>query len=93
MIADSVGSTSDALATLGVPGLVAVILVLAGVIIYIYRAKEKLQDKYDTMLEKRVIDAKETRDTLVKPVEDLGDTSKKMYELLQVLLNGSTRGR
>lgn len=74
MFADVVDS-SQALSSLGIPGLVVIIIVLAGVVVY----KDK---KYDKAMEQRLSDAKETRDKLTEPLAQQARLSEQIYELL-----------
>ena len=77
---------TDALATLG-PGLVVIVVVLAGVIVYRERywsAKaDKLQDKLDVVQEERLRQAIETRDKLAEPMQN-------MTNLMTNILNAVT---
>lgn len=81
MIADVLDSTNT-LSTIGIPGLVFIVLVLAGVIIYLYKGNQTLQTKIDTIQEQRITDAKETRDTLVEPLAQNARMSGQIYDLL-----------
>jgi hypothetical protein len=79
--------------TLGVPGLAFVIIVLAGVIIYLYKtgqtALDKKQAQIDAIQEQRIVDAKETRDKLMEPLEKQTQLSEKIYDI--VLHNSKRR--
>lgn len=75
-------SDTQALASLGVPGLVAVILVLAGVIVFLYKKIDTLQTRLDSIQERRIIDATETRDKLTEPLERQAVMSEKIYDIL-----------
>ncbi len=70
------------LGTLGVPGLIAVILVLASVIIYLVRKNDSLQTKYDNMQEQRIADAKEVGQLITGPLEKLANQQQSMYDYL-----------
>lgn len=75
-------SNSEALATLGVPGLVAVIVVLAGVIVFLYRqltAKDKMI--YDIQ-GARLADAKETRDKISESMQAQATLTKQIYDIV-----------
>ena len=86
----SVVNNPQTLYTLGVPGLVFVIIMLAGTLVYIYRTKEaelkESRDKIDAIQEKRLSDAKETRDKITEPLENQTKLSEKTYDLLLQLL-------
>lgn len=75
-------SDAQTLATLGVPGLVFVIFVLAGVIVFLYRQNSSLQSKLDEIQERRITDAKETRDRITEPLENQTKLTEKVYDLL-----------
>lgn len=85
-----VATNTEALNTLGVPGLVFVIVVLAGVIVFIYRSKEselKLERaSKEAIQEQRLVDARETRDKITEPLENQTKLSEKTYDLLLQLL-------
>jgi hypothetical protein len=68
--------------TLGVPGLVVVVLVLSGVIVFLYRKADAKDDRIDAIQEQRLSDAKETRDRLTGPMEEQAKLSEKIYEIL-----------
>lgn len=74
--------TAQALGSLGVPGLVAVILTLSGVIIFLYRKLDTVQTRLEAILEQRVADAKETRDKIAEPIEKQAIMSERIYDLL-----------
>lgn len=82
----SVVNDPQTLYTLGVPGLVFVICMLAGALGYIYRSKEtelrQTRDKIDAIQEQRLADAKETRDKITEPLENQTKLSEKTYDLL-----------
>lgn len=82
----AVATNTEALNTLGVPGLVFVILVLSGVIVFIYRSKEaelKLERaSKEAIQEQRLVDARETRDKITEPLEKQANLSEKIYDLL-----------
>lgn len=78
----AVATNTEALNTLGVPGLVFVVLILAGVIIFLFKRLDNLQTKYDTMQEQRVNDARETRDKITEPLENQAKVTEKIYDLL-----------
>lgn len=75
-------SNMQALNTLGVPGLVFVIVVLAGVVVFLFRKLDLVQTKIDSIQEQRVTDAKETRDKITEPLEKQANLSEKIYDLL-----------
>lgn len=64
-----------------------VILALAGVVLYLFRGLQKSQDKFDALQERRLEDAKETRDKLTEPLNEQAKQSQKIYELLVSVLN------
>lgn len=68
------------LSSYGLAGLV--ISVEAGVIIFLYKNLQKLQDKYDGVQEQRITDARETRDKITEPLEKQAIMSEKTYDLL-----------
>lgn len=68
------------LAQYGLAGLV--MFVEATVIMYIYKADQKKQDKIDSIYEQRLVDAKETRDSLTEPLNAISKSSEKMYDIL-----------
>ena len=82
----------EALATLGVPGLVVVVLALVGVIVYLYKQLSAAQARTDGIQEQRIVDAKETRDKITTPLEKQAELSEKIYELLVTTLSNK-RGR
>jgi hypothetical protein len=73
---------TDALSSLGIPGLVFIVIVLGGVIIYLFKNTQKLQNKLDAIQDQRVVDAKETRDKLTEPLAQNSRMSEQIYELL-----------
>lgn len=75
-------TNTEALNTLGVPGLVFVVLILAGVIIFLFRKLDIAQTKLDGIQEKRVEDARETRDKITEPLENQARITEKIYDLL-----------
>lgn len=90
-------NTQD-LGTLGVPGLVVIVVVLASVLAYrevrFWPVREKelisenkaLQSKIDGIQETRLQQAIETRDKLAEPMQN-------MTNLMQNILNAVTRGK
>lgn len=64
------------------------VLVLALVVVFLYRSKDKLQDRYNALQEQRIVDAKETRDKIVEPLEKQALMSEKIYE---IVLNRKSR--
>lgn len=64
-----------------------IIVVLAGVITFLYRGLQKLQDKYDSIQEQRITDARETRDKITEPLEKQAIMSEKTHELLLSFIN------
>lgn len=85
-------SQAEALATLGIPGLVVVIFVLAGVIVFLYKQLSAAQSRTDAIQEQRIVDAKETRDKITEPLDKQAELSGKIYELLVTTLSNK-RGR
>lgn len=77
-------ATNDpqSLYTLGVPGLVFVILILAGVIVFLYKKLDKSQAEYNVLQEKRVLEAKETSDKITEPLGNQIKLTEKIYDLL-----------
>lgn len=71
---------NSVLASYGLAGLV--MAVEATVIIYIYKASQKQQDKIDALYEQRLVDAKETRDKLTEPLDAISKSNEKMYDIL-----------
>lgn len=76
-------ANSDALNTLGVPGLVFVILVLAGVVIFLYKGRDAVQTKFDNAMQQRVTDAKETRDKITQVQDKQVIMLENIYDLLR----------
>lgn len=68
------------LAQYGLAGLV--ILVLAGVVAYLYRELKASTREKDSLFEQRLADARETRDKLSVQSEKQIDLSEKIYDLL-----------
>lgn len=73
---------TDALNSLGVPGLVFVILILAGVIVFLYKKLDRSQTDYNMLQEKRVLEAKETSDKITEPLGNQIKLTEKIYDLL-----------
>lgn len=80
----SVDATS-VLSQYGLAGLV--IAVEAGVIIFVNKRADKLQNDKDAIQEQRIVDARETRDKVMQPLEKQAVMSEKTYELLLNLTN------
>lgn len=80
-------SDKEALQTLGVPGLVVIVVTLATVIIFLYRRNEKLQTEKDTIQNQRIEDAKQTRDKVMEPLEKQALMTERIHELLLNLTN------
>lgn len=59
----------------------------AGVIIYLSKKSDKLQTNKDAIQEQRIIDARETRDKVMEPLEKQAIMGEKTYELLLNLTN------
>jgi len=70
------------LASWGIPGFF--ILVLSGVVVKLYTANNRLNDKIQEIQMARVTEAKEARDTVVAPLELLG----RQNQLILDKLNG-----
>lgn len=70
------------LATLGIPGLLAVIGVLSGVVVLLYNKCTSLQSKIDGIQEQRISDAKDTNDKITEPMAKQANLSEKIYDLL-----------
>lgn len=82
-------NSSDALTTLGVPGLAFVVVILASVVVFLYRKLDAVQTKHDTAQEQRIADAKEFGNKIAEPLESLrimtereANMIEKMYEIL-----------
>lgn len=73
------------LLTLGAPGLLVVIGILTGVVIFLYRKTEVLQSKIDTIQEQRIVDAREVGRSITAPLEKIAEQNKSIYD---VVLNG-----
>lgn len=78
---------ANSLYTLGVPGLVAVVLALCGVTVFLFKQLKEAQTKNDANYEQRISDAKETRDKITEPLEKQAVMSEKTYDLLLNLTN------
>ena len=82
-------NTND-LGSLGAPGLVVIVVVLSGVVVY--REKywsnkaDKLQARLDAIQDERLTQAIETRDKLAEPMQN-------MSNLMQNILNAVTNGK
>lgn len=64
----------------GIPGFF--IVVLAGVIVYLYRDRDKWIAKYTELQNARLQDAKDSRDKIVEPMELLSRTTTLIYDKL-----------
>lgn len=69
------------LAQLGLAGLV--IFALASAVVFLYKRIDKIQ-------EERLQDARDTRDKLYGPLEEISNQSKTIYDLL---INKTNRGK
>lgn len=81
---------TQSLATLGIPGLLAVIGVLSTVVVLLYNKANSLQVRIDGIQEQRITDARETRDKVMEPLQKQATMSEKTYDLL---LNFTSRGQ
>lgn len=79
-------SSEQVIEGFGLPAAI-VIISLVAVIVFIYRKLDKLQSKYDALQEQRIIDARETRDKVMEPLDKQAIMSEKIYELLLNLTN------
>lgn len=68
------------LSSYGLAGLV--ISVEATVIIFLYKKSDSLQNKIDAIQEQRIVDARETRDKVMEPLQQQAIMSEKTYDLL-----------
>jgi len=82
MVADVIDTTS-ALTTLGVPGLVLIVIILSGVIIYLFKLIQKLEDRVETLQEQRVLDAKEVNTKITEPLANLGNMQEQQGKIMQ----------
>lgn len=76
------GVDTEQLGTLGVPGLVVVVVVLAGVVIFLYKDGKSERNRNDTIQEQRLVEAKENRDRIGGQMEEQVKLSEKIYEIL-----------
>lgn len=74
----------------GLAGLV--ITVLASATLFMFKKYEGVLKEKDDIQNQRLLDAKETRQTLMEPLQKQADLSEKIYDLL-VTLNSSRRGK
>lgn len=58
------------------------VIVLAAVVIFLYKKTDTLQNKIDTIQEQRLQSTLETRDKLVEPMDQMKRLIENMYELL-----------
>lgn len=72
----------NSLDSLGIPGLVFVIFILSGVVVFLYKRIDTLQTRIDSLQEQRIVDARETRDRITEPLENQTKLSEKTYDLL-----------
>lgn len=77
------------LSSLGIPGLLAVIAVLAGVVVLLYKDGKLKDTKIETIQDARLLDAKETRDKLTDSMEQQALLTKQIYDI--VISNTSRR--
>lgn len=80
------GATGSSLSSLGVPGLVFLVVASWGVIGILYKEWKASQKREISQLEARVNDAKEINDKIKEPLETLTLLNKQMYDLLLQLL-------
>lgn len=73
--------TDQVIQGFGLPAAI-VIVALAGVIIFLYKSREKLQAEYNALQNQRVVDAKETRDKITEPLQSQAVMTGKIYEFL-----------
>lgn len=75
--------SSEAMSVLYQYGLAGVGLVaLALVIIALYKDGKEKDKAYNDLQEKRLAEAKEVTDFVIKPLEEQGKMSEKMYDIL-----------
>lgn len=84
--------SSEALAILyqyGIAGLG--LIALAGVVIVLYKAGVEKDKAYNDLQEKRLAEAREVTDLVIKPLEEQGKMSEKMYDILVSIKENSRR--
>lgn len=70
--------------TQGVLGVTS--LVLSIVTIFLYRDRQKLQDKYDAKQDTHLLEVKEFRDKLLVPLERQNEMSEKQSQLSEKIM-------
>lgn len=89
---DFFASTVDAGQILSAYGLAGLVMAVeAAVIIYFAKRDDSKQTKIDAIQEQRIVDARETRDKVMEPLEKQAIMGEKTYELLLNLT--SRRGK
>lgn len=74
-------STDQVAQAFGWPSAV-VILALISALIFTVRLLLKTYDRLDALQEKRIIDAKETRESLVEPLKKSAQLSEQIYDIV-----------
>jgi len=75
--------SSEALGILYQYGLAGVGLIVLGiVVVFLYRDGKDKDKAYNELQEKRLAEAKEVTDFVIKPLEEQGKMSEKMYDIL-----------
>jgi hypothetical protein len=75
--------SSEALGILYQYGLAGVGLIVLGiVVVFLYRDGKDKDKAYNDLQEKRLAEAKEVTDFVIKPLEEQGKMSEKMYDIL-----------
>jgi len=75
--------SSEALGIIYQYGLAGVGLIVLGiVVVFLYRDGKDKDKAYNELQEKRLAEAKEVTDFVIKPLEEQGKMSEKMYDIL-----------
>lgn len=76
---------AQALATLGIPGLVLIVLTLVSVIIFLGRHIIKLYSIINDLQEKRIGETREVNDKVVATIDGFKESNNKLYDLFSNL--------
>lgn len=86
MIGDTLPpDTSSLLSSLGVPGLVFIVIILSGVIIYLFKRLEVVQNKVDSQYEQRIADGKELTSKITEPLANIANRAEQDSKVTQAI--------